>query len=641
MSSALIHWTILALAALFSLAGIVLTAFALFRDRSRGRPRCPKCWYDMSGTAGLRCPECGRDARRPKRLLKTRRRWRRAALGCCLVVIAAVTAGGQRVYEKGWVKAVPNVGYIAALPWLEPDGKEMKELHARLDSGELRQWEYRLLVRRCIRALPKADTSEKKIGLVRILYRIESNGLQSRVSKPYASWAVVSEIDGRGAAAALVPLFNDEDPDVRVLAMSALPFGETANAAIPTLLAHFHDEGAGKGLTRGSVAVFYFVQSRLSLWGRGRPKALSIPFDLYKEKSERARFNWPRLEERDRLIFERLGECGTDLSAAIPPLLELLGSDDWLYRSLAIWALGNIAPDDPDVQREVFRFSDERIDDVRKLVIGFASCTSSSDRAVDIIDGALLDPEPEIRMQALVAAAALGERGEQFQPSVRRLLEHPQARWEWTQAAITWVRIGGDRGVASGVAVKHLRDDEAIFDYRERGEGVFQCLAAVGIGSPNVLAELARLMESMNLKVRCGAAYAYPSLGGDAQRSCRVLLDVVDKKGDPGAGVDTYLARSYLFRLAQSGRLDIPTISERLGSGASDQRLEAVRLLVEAGAPAAACLPKLRELQADPDPKVASAAAEAVERLEWERDHPQEAARLREQYTRQRDPLLR
>jgi hypothetical protein len=45
-------------------AGMVLLAWALFWDRSRGRRRCPKCWYNMEGVPGLRCPECGREAHR-------------------------------------------------------------------------------------------------------------------------------------------------------------------------------------------------------------------------------------------------------------------------------------------------------------------------------------------------------------------------------------------------------------------------------------------------------------------------------------------------------------------------------------------------------------------------------------------------
>ena len=50
-------------------AGVVAVAFGVvasaalvwscFGNRSRGRRRCGGCWYDMSATDDMRCPECG------------------------------------------------------------------------------------------------------------------------------------------------------------------------------------------------------------------------------------------------------------------------------------------------------------------------------------------------------------------------------------------------------------------------------------------------------------------------------------------------------------------------------------------------------------------------------------------------------
>lgn len=71
--------------------GAVLLAAALFKDRSRGRRRCPRCWYDMGGVPSLTCPECGRDAKVERRLFRTRRRWRRAVIAA-LVVLAGWAA---------------------------------------------------------------------------------------------------------------------------------------------------------------------------------------------------------------------------------------------------------------------------------------------------------------------------------------------------------------------------------------------------------------------------------------------------------------------------------------------------------------------------------------------------------------------
>ena len=72
------------------LAAAAVALRALFADRSRGRRRCPKCWYEMTGVAGLRCPECGREARGERKLLRTRRRPMRAAAGLALALLAMV-----------------------------------------------------------------------------------------------------------------------------------------------------------------------------------------------------------------------------------------------------------------------------------------------------------------------------------------------------------------------------------------------------------------------------------------------------------------------------------------------------------------------------------------------------------------------
>src|SRR5262245_56778409 len=98
------HWVLLVVAAFFGLGGVIVFYLALFRHRARGRRRCPRWWYDMSATAGLRCPECGREARIPRKLLKTRRRWKMAMLGVVMVLLAGAGGAGVQVLEHGWVK---------------------------------------------------------------------------------------------------------------------------------------------------------------------------------------------------------------------------------------------------------------------------------------------------------------------------------------------------------------------------------------------------------------------------------------------------------------------------------------------------------------------------------------------------------
>lgn len=51
----------------------LLGIWAFIGDRSRGRLRCPHCWYDMAGLDTSRCPECGEDVKSSKHLHKSRR----------------------------------------------------------------------------------------------------------------------------------------------------------------------------------------------------------------------------------------------------------------------------------------------------------------------------------------------------------------------------------------------------------------------------------------------------------------------------------------------------------------------------------------------------------------------------------------
>jgi len=129
-------------------AGLWLLHCGLLGDRSRGKPRCPKCWYDLSGGAPREgvaipavvqvaaCPECGKKITKPRQLYRTRRHLWTVALGLLLVSLALYSyevrhralRGGERLRTA----VIPSTGYIVALPWL---GKENFDIvKARFDN---------------------------------------------------------------------------------------------------------------------------------------------------------------------------------------------------------------------------------------------------------------------------------------------------------------------------------------------------------------------------------------------------------------------------------------------------------------------------------------------------------------------------
>jgi len=88
-----------------TLAGMGLfgaaTWWCFFSDSGRTRRRCPKCWFDMKHTAGLRCTECGHAARNESELLRTRRRpviGFLAVLGCAIVGARGI----DHLRVEGW-----------------------------------------------------------------------------------------------------------------------------------------------------------------------------------------------------------------------------------------------------------------------------------------------------------------------------------------------------------------------------------------------------------------------------------------------------------------------------------------------------------------------------------------------------------
>lgn len=126
-SESLSPWDISAGVVIF--IGVGMAVAGLTFDRSRGRARCPKCWYDLDenirrGDSGdfesLTCPECGYSSGRLADFYRTRRK-PRYVLASLLALPLAYTAWKiPSVNKYGPNGLIPNAALIAALPWL-PD----------------------------------------------------------------------------------------------------------------------------------------------------------------------------------------------------------------------------------------------------------------------------------------------------------------------------------------------------------------------------------------------------------------------------------------------------------------------------------------------------------------------------------------
>lgn|GEM_PF-2006893 len=146
---------------------LVLAAWGVAGERPRGRRRCPKCWYDMSALATMRCPECGHEADSTRRLYKPRRRWRAVAAAVLIALGGVVGMYELRYRRGGWVAVVPTTLLIAGLHhWPDealgggvPGAQEDWSLRERVDDERLWGWQSRWLDSRCRRIVQEPHST--------------------------------------------------------------------------------------------------------------------------------------------------------------------------------------------------------------------------------------------------------------------------------------------------------------------------------------------------------------------------------------------------------------------------------------------------------------------------------------------------
>lgn len=227
-------WLLWCFAAVLALAGLLVIFRALFGDRARGRRRCPRCWYDMSGTDGLRCPECGRSAKSASRLLRTRRRPLRAAAGLLMLLAAYLVYLTPRAIAGGWWTAVPTPVLVLALQFYNDEAAErvFASVQARMltPGANVSAWEKLLVARHCARMLrdtgpaapilpapaaaPIGLTPEEQAELNAIAAQPGTfGGGLSNASPRYQALAMLKELGPhiRPAVPALTALLDDTD----------------------------------------------------------------------------------------------------------------------------------------------------------------------------------------------------------------------------------------------------------------------------------------------------------------------------------------------------------------------------------------------------------------------------------------------
>lgn len=599
-------WASMLLAATLAGFGIRICTRAVFGDRSRGRRRCPKCWYEIATSAGRKCSECGREAPSEQSLLRTRRHWWRTVPGGLLVLAAGAPVGMQRVHQKGWLGAVPTAGYIAVLPWIGT-GAGMRELGERVKSGTMKQWEYRWLARRCANSMSDQNSAER-VHLALMVDWI-GYGERCRFERPYESWASLSDEDKHRLVEALTRLLSDTQPSVRqAAALSLAEFGKAARPSIPALLCRLAsaDERWRQDLCFSvlSIETDHHATDRHGIFGSASKMFRANEFD--------------RLVQSERPFFEDLARCEGDTSRVALVLESGLTNKNPAIREFSVWGLGLIAGERPDVQALVLSHSRDSAHNVRAAVVTFAARLPVEDRTRQVIGNGITD-RCNVRDIALIAAKTFAQTGSGFLDEVRAALQRHQE--DVSNAAVAYVKVGGDPFEAVAVILRNQSNLSQLFPGLRFDAGA-HAIAGIGTASKEQVASLEAMMGSSDARVKGAAAFAYASVGGDAKKATRTIMG-------PGTKPMSRYRFDWLFNLSLDGRLDVGSMCGWLNSDDAAERAEGAFNLGIMGARAADSLPRLRELCNDASTAVAQAAGDAANRIEWELKNPEAADRLR------------
>lgn len=127
---------------LFAAIGMVLIVWGWRWDPSRGRRRCPRCWYDLSATHGATCSECGYQAQRESVLFRTRRSRTGMSIGSVLLVLAYLTVRWPSIQRDGWRVLIPTSSIVLMGRWYAGTSTLWgDEIERRAEYGEIADWQ--------------------------------------------------------------------------------------------------------------------------------------------------------------------------------------------------------------------------------------------------------------------------------------------------------------------------------------------------------------------------------------------------------------------------------------------------------------------------------------------------------------------
>lgn len=392
-------WALLAV----GIAGVLV---ALFVDRSRGRRRCPRCYYDMSDTEDRVCPECGRRAAHEGLMYTTRRHWRWAFIAALPLLAVKPVWMIPTIQSGGWPAVTPLRVLIWNFESLDDwDAQWAASLNERIGLESTPDRLRRALLRKAIAVAgnPHADTPDR-VRAVRTIADSEGSGgggfYRHWTRRPvYAQRVSSYSVDFDGAFAALLACVRDADTGLRHIAAHALgayypSFGTPkpgdllpTRHAYPAVAALLCEPSPGPGQTHmfmNSVGRSPFAVWRL-LYGPDVDRPLNP-----------AIASWASL--------------AGDRDAAVAQLVEGANHEDWTVAVVALWGLLALDAETADARAALQRALGRAEPDVRETATAvFAQLVQRGRQGFDeaFFEAATADPDPMVRSAARDGVLAL------------------------------------------------------------------------------------------------------------------------------------------------------------------------------------------------------------------------------------------
>lgn len=157
-----------------------LVVWALVGDRSRGRLRCPRCWYDMSDSDGRPCPECGKEISEARQFTRTRRpRWAFVVALVFLLVGLAGLGFNSKFRAGGVASFMPHEMLVSAwdrVPdaWIYDTGigREQDNLVNRIYSNRISIEQRRVLATSVIDSMISDPMNRWEVRRMTLLHAI-------------------------------------------------------------------------------------------------------------------------------------------------------------------------------------------------------------------------------------------------------------------------------------------------------------------------------------------------------------------------------------------------------------------------------------------------------------------------------------